>query len=44
MKRATNCVPDVRAEAEKLFARVARLDMAQNVFKNGQWGRYLCAP
>ena len=32
------------AEAEKLFAHAARMDLAQNVFKNGQWGRYLCGP
>ena len=37
-------LPVLCAEAEELFERVARLDLAQNVFKKGQWGRYLCAP
>ena len=36
-------LPGVSAEAEKLFARVARIDLAQNVFKSGKWGRYMCA-
>jgi hypothetical protein len=32
------------ADAKALYARVARMDLAQNVFRNGQWGRHLCAP
>jgi hypothetical protein len=34
----------VGADAKALYARVARMDLAQNVFRNGQWGRHLCAP
>ena len=27
-----------------LYARAARLDLAQNVFKDGHWGRYAYVP